>query len=335
MGYFSFPSSLRISYLIHTPLKLVLNYQLATDNQNFLNYKMAQNRQLAAIMFTDLENYSHLMGIDEDKALQEIGKKKELIIASVKSCKGEIIKDLGDGTMSKFNSVLAAVKCAIEIQEQATTKISEKIRIGIHIGDIIVQNGDIFGDGVNIAARLQDIADPGGIYVSGSVYKAIRGRKDLDILYLGETFLKNINYPVKINAIQGNGLPYPGGHFKKTGYGYFWTQMRERNVYPVIISYLLASGVLLMLLNTVISKYNLSDIPLFILGMVLSAGLPLSGLFGWLYENSPEGIILSSSEFSENNPFNRSKRKPFTSTLCIALMIIAIIVLAILQIFVI
>jgi TolB-like protein/cytochrome c-type biogenesis protein CcmH/NrfG len=116
---------------------------------------------------------------------------------------------MGDGMLAQFESAADSAHCAIEIQKQASIDLDAKIRIGIHLGDITLENHDVFGDGVNIASRLQSIADPGGIYISESVFNAIRSRKDIQSQYLGEVKLKNVNYPFKTYYLKGNGLPIP------------------------------------------------------------------------------------------------------------------------------
>ncbi|RKZ03359.1 hypothetical protein DRQ25_17845 [Candidatus Fermentibacteria bacterium] len=109
--------------------------------------------------------------------------------------------------LAQFNSALDAVQCALEIQELAEDRVEGKLRIGIHLGDVIIEHDDVFGDGVNIASRLQAIADSGGIYVSESVQKAIRSRSDIQMRYLTKVRLKNVDYRVKTYSLQGQGLP--------------------------------------------------------------------------------------------------------------------------------
>ena len=169
---------------------------------------MAQ-RRLAAIMFSDIVGYTTLMGSDEDKAFQVLRQNREIQQSSIKKHHGEWLKEMGDGILAQFSSATDSVQCAIEIQRQARKDLDAKIRIGIHLGDITFEKEDVFGDGVNIASRLQSIADPGGIYISESVHNAIRSQKDIDTQYLGEVKLKNVNYPFKIYYIKEKGLPVP------------------------------------------------------------------------------------------------------------------------------
>ena len=166
-------------------------------------------RRLAAIMFTDIVGYTSLMGSDEDKAFQVLRQNREIQQSSIKKYHGEWLKEMGDGILAQFSSATDSVQCAIEIQRQARKDLEAQIRIGIHLGDITFENNDVFGDGVNIASRLQSITDPGGIYLSESIHNAIRSQRDIESKYLGEVKLKNVNYPFKTYFIKEKGLPVP------------------------------------------------------------------------------------------------------------------------------
>ncbi|MFC2123478.1 adenylate/guanylate cyclase domain-containing protein [Bacteroidota bacterium] len=170
---------------------------------------MPKDRRLAAIMFTDIVGYTTLMGSDQDKAFQLLRKNREIQQQLIKEHSGVLLKEMGDGILAQFNSATDAVQCAIEIQKRAREELEGKIRIGIHLGDVTFENEDVFGDGVNIASRLQSVTDPGGIYISESTQKAIRGRSDIQTRYLGEFNLKNVDYPVRTYCVQGEGLPVP------------------------------------------------------------------------------------------------------------------------------
>lgn len=170
---------------------------------------MNQKRQLAAIMFTDIIGYTALMGKDSQKALELVRISKEIQKPLVEKYNGKWIKEMGDGVLAQFNTALDAVNCAIEIQKSARAELDAKLRIGIHSGDITIEDDDVYGDGVNVASRLESIADPGGIYISDAILKAIQGQSDVQTKYLGEISLKNVAYEVRTYAIQGVGLPVP------------------------------------------------------------------------------------------------------------------------------
>ncbi len=169
-------------------------------------------RKLSVIMFTDIVGYTALMGKDANKALELVHKSVEIQKPLVSRHNGKWLKEMGDGAMAQFSSALDAVNCATEIQRSSRINFGAEFRIGIHLGDITIEGNDVYGDGVNVAARLESIADPGGIYISESVEKAIRGHEEVQCKYLGECNLKNVNYGVRTYAVQGEGLPVPSDH---------------------------------------------------------------------------------------------------------------------------
>jgi class 3 adenylate cyclase/TolB-like protein/Tfp pilus assembly protein PilF len=162
---------------------------------------MTDHRQLAAIMFTDIVGYSALMSKDEKLAMRVLEKNRSIHKAAIEKHTGQYIKEIGDGTLSIFPSSVAAVNCALEIQQACCTEEAFQVRIGIHIGDIILRDNDVFGDGVNIASRIESSGEPGGIYISEKVYDDIRNKANIRVEYIGEKRLKNIRNPVKVYSI--------------------------------------------------------------------------------------------------------------------------------------
>jgi class 3 adenylate cyclase/tetratricopeptide (TPR) repeat protein len=162
---------------------------------------MTVHRRLAAIMFTDIAGYSALMAKDEKLAMNMLEKNREIHKSAIAKYNGEYIKEVGDGTLAIFHSSLNAVSCALLIHRECVKNPFLKVRIGIHIGDIIVSEGDVFGDGVNIASRIEATGEPGGIYISEKVYDDIRNKSEIKSEFLGEKTLKNIDHPVKIYSI--------------------------------------------------------------------------------------------------------------------------------------
>src|SRR3954463_16329853 len=167
-------------------------------------------RRLAAILAADVAGYSRLMGEDEAGTLSRLkALRRELIDPRIAEHRGRIVKTTGDGLLIEFPSVVGAVRCAVEVQRSiADRNVSVaaerriEFRIGIHQGDVIVEDGDIFGDGVNVAARLEGIAEPGGICVSARVQEGAAGRLDLDFDDLGEPALKNIARSVRVYRVK-------------------------------------------------------------------------------------------------------------------------------------
>jgi len=156
-------------------------------------------RKLSAIMFTDIFGYSRMMSENENKAVQLLSTHDNLIEKSIDNYKGHVIKKIGDSIMAVFNSSSEALSCAVEIQTILKDYNIDKseddkiiIRIGIHVGDVIVKDNDIFGEGVNVAARLEQLAEPGGICLSSAVYDSAKSSKQFNILKQGEVELKNI-----------------------------------------------------------------------------------------------------------------------------------------------
>lgn len=163
-------------------------------------------RKLAAIFVADVVGYSRLMGEDEAGTLDVLRTHRgELIEPKISEHEGRVIKLMGDGLLAEFPSAVEAVQCAVEIQ-QAMAKRSADVpeerriifRIGINLGDVIVQDGDIYGDGVNVAARLEGMADPGGVLVSQSVWDSVRDRLDVHFFDDGERKFKNIARPIRV-----------------------------------------------------------------------------------------------------------------------------------------
>ena len=166
-------------------------------------------RRLAAILSADVAGYSRLTGLDEEGTHAMLKAcRRELIDPKIGEHRGRMVKNTGDGALVEFASAVDAARCAIEIQRAMAARnaaIPEdrriEFRIGINVGDIIIDEGDIYGDGVNIAARLEAIAEPGGICVSDKVHQEIRGKVDVFARDIGLQTLKNIAEPVRVYEI--------------------------------------------------------------------------------------------------------------------------------------
>jgi adenylate cyclase len=168
-------------------------------------------RRLAAILAADVVGFSALMGQDEEGTLAQIRSlRREIFEPKLRDHQGRVVKTTGDGILVEFSSPVEAVRCAVEVQEAIAAKASEKpsqalqLRIGINLGDIIIEDdGDIYGDGVNVAARLEQMAEPGSIWVSGKVYEEIRDRLPYSFEDHGEQLVKNIVRPLRVYSLLG------------------------------------------------------------------------------------------------------------------------------------
>jgi class 3 adenylate cyclase len=176
-------------------------------------------RRLATILMADVFGYSRMMGEDEERTVRTLRGHREVFDELLKAHRGRIFNTAGDAVLAEFPSAVEAVRCATEIQTALRTRnehLPEEqrmwFRIGINLGDVIVQGGDLLGDGVNVAARIQAIAEPGGVTISGSVYDQIQNKLTLQIKQLGEKTFKNIALPVRTFSIgDSDGSPRPIG----------------------------------------------------------------------------------------------------------------------------
>ncbi len=169
-------------------------------------------RRLAAIVAADVAGYSRLMGLDEVGTARTLREHRKVTDALVAKHGGRLVKSTGDGVLLEFPSVVDAVECAVAVQavmDQRNEGIPQDrrmlFRIGVNLGDILIEGDDILGDGVNIAARLESIAEPGGICISSSAYDQVRGKVEVEFADLGEQNLKNIARPTRAYAVIYNG----------------------------------------------------------------------------------------------------------------------------------
>src|SRR5215470_4606620 len=188
---------------------------------------MTATRRLAAILAADVAGYSRLIGADEGGTLERLrALRRELLDPKIAEHKGRLVKTTGDGLLVEFGSVVDALRCAVEVQREMIGRNADvpsdsgiELRIGINMGDIVVEDGDIFGDGVNVAARLEGLAEPGGICVAARVQEDAAGKLDLAFEDIGEQQLKNIARQVRAYRVvtetrpampqDGTGPPLP------------------------------------------------------------------------------------------------------------------------------
>src|ERR1700730_12912321 len=179
--------------------------------------KQPVERRLAAILAADVAGYSRLMGAGEEGAHERLKTHiGQLVDPKIKQHRGRTVKNTGDGMLVEFPSVVDAVRCAVEVQRgmverNAATPLDQRIafRVGINLGDVIAEEEDIFGDGVNVAARLEALAEPGGICISRVVRDQVRDRLDYTFEGLGEQHFKNIARPVRVYALRPDDVANP------------------------------------------------------------------------------------------------------------------------------
>src|SRR5258708_25740895 len=173
-------------------------------------------RRLAAIFAADVEGYSQLMGADEVATLDALTARREILDGLIATHGGRIANTAGDSVLAEFGSAVDAVRCSMEAQEalaKANSTLPEtrhiNFRIGVHVGDVMVRAGDLFGDGVNIAARLQTLARAGGLCVSGVTYDQVRKILPLSFTDLGAQTVKNIQEPIRAYEVRAQGASAP------------------------------------------------------------------------------------------------------------------------------
>ena len=165
----------------------------------------SHTRQLAAIMFSDVVGYTAIMGRDESEALRALDGHRDLLRSLLPKYNGRMTGEIGDGTLTSFHSALDALNCAREVQANLQDHPELKVRIGIHLGDVVFINNTVLGDGVNVASRIHALAPPGGICVSAHVYDAIRNKPGTRFKDLGERRLKNLSRPIGVYQIIATG----------------------------------------------------------------------------------------------------------------------------------
>ena len=166
-------------------------------------------RQLSAIMFTDMVGYTALMQEDENRAISNRKRQEKVLKDSISRHHGTILQFYGDGTLSIFSSAIEAIECSVAIQQELQQEPVIPLRIGLHVGDIVYSDDGIYGDAVNVASRIENLAVPGGVFISDKVFDEIKNHHEFKSLALGEFRLKNVKQPINIHAIANKGLRIP------------------------------------------------------------------------------------------------------------------------------
>ncbi len=170
---------------------------------------MPSTRQLAAILFTDIAGYTSMMQRDEQSAIKMVKHHRGVLEKTVKEFEGNVIEFYGDGSLCIFNSITKAMHCANSIQQQMQAEPPVPLRLGLHIGEVIYEDGKIMGDGVNIASRIQSLGLPGSILFSKEIFDKIRNHTEFKTVYLGRYRMKNVDEPMEVYALANDGLTIP------------------------------------------------------------------------------------------------------------------------------
>ncbi len=276
------------------------------------------SRQLAAIMFTDIQGYTAMMQQDEEQAIKIRERHRDIFNSTTQKYQGRVLQYYGDGTLSIFNSAIDAVKCGIEMQLAYQLDPKIPVRVGIHTGDIIFSEEEIIGDGVNVASRIESLAVAGSVFISDKVYDEIKNQKSIQTQTIGTFELKNVGRPVNVFAISNEGLVVPEVREAKRLTGSFWAEVKRRGMIRAGVAYFVVVLLLIVLLREANSWLTLPDWSMQILVTALVVGFPLAMYLAWNYERSPEGFVKTTSQQSWQNPLPASQRKPLTGTFIIA-----------------
>jgi len=243
-----------------------------------------KDHKLAAIVFTDIVGYTKQMEKDEARTMQLLQKQREIVFPIVKRYGGEIIKEIGDGLLMMFESAIEAVRCAISIQ----TRLKDEeltIRAGIHIGDVIFKEGDVFGSAVNTAARIEPMAPPNGICISEAVMKQIENKDDIIAISQGKKELKGVGAPIEIFQIFIEGV----SEKQKQTIGYIFKDLWSRYVIQIMIIYLIASWILKQAVDAITSNYLLSPHLVDLTWIILISLIPAVFLLAYFHGKRSSG----------------------------------------------
>src|SRR5215470_19950698 len=263
---------------------------------------MPQTRQLAAIMFTDIVGYTALMGNDEKKAFELLNLNRSIQKPVIEKNNGRWIKEMGDGVMASFNTASDAVNAAMKIQEACNAANKFQLKIGIHLGEVVFENDDVYGDGVNIASRIETLGVGSSILLSKSIRDQVKNHADLQIASLGAFEFKNVEEPAEIFAIANPGFVVP----KRDAIQGKLKRIKANNRKPVIIitaAAIFITGAILLAKDFIIK--NSSSFPRS-LAILPFDNLQKDSSLLYLSDGIPENLINRFSSFPDVKVFSRS-----------------------------
>jgi len=266
---------------------------------------MSQSRQLAAIMFTDIAGYTALMGNDEQKAFELLKKNRALQKPIIEQFNGRWIKELGDGVMASFNTVSDAVNAAIKIQEACNAAKDFQLSIGIHQGEIIFEDNDIYGDAVNIASRIQSLGVPGSVLFSKKITDEIRNKSEFQLTSLGRFEFKNVEESIEVFALSNPGFVVPRPEDMRGKLKTLPKQKSKKRILIIGTIAVLILSTLFIFKNAILPKKALAETVKSLAILPFENFQKDSTLF-FLSDGMPENLINRLSAYPEVKVFARS-----------------------------
>jgi len=264
---------------------------------------MPQSRQLAAIMFTDIVGYTALMGNDEKKAFELLSKNREIQKPIIEQYNGRWIKELGDGVMVSFNTASDAVNAAVKIQQACNATNDFQLKIGIHLGEVVFENDDVYGDGVNIASRIETLGVGSSVLFSKTVRDQVKNNAEFQISSLGSFEFKNVDEPIEVYALSNPGfiVPKPGDIRGKLK-----TPTEQKNKKGIFIAVAVAIVSALFIFKDSIFPKNVNASTIRSLAILPFENLQNDSTLFFLSDGIPENLISRLSAYSEVKVFARS-----------------------------
>jgi len=266
---------------------------------------MPQNRQLAAIMFTDIVGYTALMGNDEKKAFELLSKNRQIQKPIIEQYNGRWIKELGDGVMASFNTASDAVNAAVKIQQACNATKDFQLKIGIHLGEVVFENEDVYGDGVNIASRIETLGVGSSVLFSKTIRDQVKNNAEFQISSLGSFEFKNVEEPIEVYALSNPGfiVPKPGDiHGKlKTP-----TEQKSKKGIFITVAVAIAIVSLLFIFKNSIFPKNANTSIIRSLAILPFENFQKDSTLFFLSDGMPENLINRLSAYPELKVFARS-----------------------------
>jgi TolB-like protein/class 3 adenylate cyclase/Flp pilus assembly protein TadD len=257
-----------------------------------------RTRRLAAIMFADMTGYTALMQENEEEARAQRDRHRTILSAAVGQNNGEVLQYYGDGTLSIFSSAVEAVECAVQVQLELKGEALIPLRIGVHTGDIVHDEDGVYGDGVNVASRIEGLAAPGGVMVSGKVFDEIKNHRSISTISMGAVQLKNVEHQVNLFAISNEGLAVPTeAQLRKES---FLQRIKDRAMLPWVLAYMAGAWALLEVVGFGAEQFSWPSMVPRGLALVAFAGFFLTIVLAWYHgekgrqkASGPELLIIA------------------------------------------